>query len=214
MPLVEVVRGASSDEDMLRKGAAFCGQINRYPLPVKSSPGFLVNRILAPYMQEAMILHQEGIPIELIDEAALSFGMPMGPVELADTVGLDVCLMVTRTLSEKAQGSEISEAAGNAVTALEVLVEQGRLGRKSGQGFYRWEKDKPVKRQDVPAGQDLAPIRARLIKSYTDECLSALQDGIVADADLLDAGMVFGTGFAPFRGGPMHYLKQTTGEQA
>ena len=214
MPLVEVVRGASSDEDMLRKGAAFCGQINRYPLPVKSSPGFLVNRILAPYMQEAMILHQEGIPIEVIDEAALTFGMPMGPVELADTVGLDVCLMVTRTLHAQTQDDEISESAANAVTALEALVEQGRLGRKSGQGFYRWEKEKPVKQRDGSAGHNLAPIRERLIKAYTDECLSALHDGIVADADLLDAGMVFGTGFAPFRGGPMHYLKQTKGEQA
>lgn len=96
MPLVEVVQGAQSDPDFLAKGAAFCGQINRFPLPVKSSPGFLVNRVLAPYMLEAMLIHQEGVPIEAIDEAALEFGMPMGPVELADTVGLDVCAMVTR----------------------------------------------------------------------------------------------------------------------
>lgn len=215
MLLVEVVRGANSDEEMLRKGAAFCGQINRYPLPVKSSPGFLVNRILAPYMQEAMIIHQEGVPIEAIDEAALSFGMPMGPVELADTVGLDVCLMVTRTLNEGAAATDLSEAASKANTALEALVEQGHLGRKSGRGFYRWEKDKPVKQKELIAGHDLAPICDRLIRAYTDECESALRDGIVADADLLDAGMVFGTGFAPFRGGPMHYLnQQAKGEPA
>ena len=213
MLLVEVVRGANSDEEMLRKGAAFCGQINRYPLPVKSSPGFLVNRILAPYMQEAMIIHQEGVPIEAIDEAA--FGMPMGPVELADTVGLDVCLMVTRTLNEGAAATDLSEAASKANTALEALVEQGHLGRKSGRGFYRWEKDKPVKQKELIAGHDLAPICDRLIRAYTDECESALRDGIVADADLLDAGMVFGTGFAPFRGGPMHYLnQQAKGEPA
>lgn len=215
MPLVEVVRGADSDDELLHRGAAFCGQINRYPLPVKSSPGFLVNRILAPYMQEAMILHQEGVPIEAIDEAALSFGMPMGPVELADTVGLDVCLMVTRTLHDSAAATHFSEAEKKANAALEALVEQGHLGRKSGHGFYRWEKEKPLKQKALTAGHDLAPIRDRLIKAYTDECESALRDGIVADADLLDAGMVFGTGFAPFRGGPMHYLNtQSKGEQA
>ncbi|MDP1931085.1 MAG: 3-hydroxyacyl-CoA dehydrogenase NAD-binding domain-containing protein [Gammaproteobacteria bacterium] len=209
MPLVEVVQGAQSDPEMLRRGAAFCGQINRYPLPVKSSPGFLVNRVLAPYMMEAMIIHQEGVPIEAIDAAAEAFGMPMGPVELADTVGLDVCLMVTKTLAHRAESSA-NPAMDKATAQLKHLTEQGHLGRKSGQGFYRWEKDKPSKNKEKIAGHDLAAIGARLIKTYTDECQAALADGIVADADLLDAGMVFGTGFAPFRGGPLHYLKTQT----
>ena len=212
MPLVEVVQGAQSDPDFLAKGAAFCGQINRFPLPVKSSPGFLVNRVLAPYMLEAMLIHQEGVPIEAIDEAALEFGMPMGPVELADTVGLDVCTMVTKTLGDSAQAEGVTAAQLQAVATLQKLVNEGNLGRKSGQGFYRWEKDKAVKQKENIAGHDLTPIRERLIRVYTNECEAALRDGIVTDADLLDAGMVFGTGFAPFRGGPMHYLHSTQGD--
>ncbi|MES3009026.1 MAG: 3-hydroxyacyl-CoA dehydrogenase NAD-binding domain-containing protein [Pseudomonadota bacterium] len=207
MPLVEVVRGAQSDEEMLRKGAAFCGQINRYPLPVKSSPGFLVNRILAPYMLEALINHQEGVPVEAIDAAAEEFGMPMGPVELADTVGLDVCMMVMNTLGARDTPSDRQALTEKAIAQIRALVDQGRLGRKSGQGFYRWEKDKAVKNPDQQIGLDLLSISARLINAYTSECVAALADNIVADADLLDAGMVFGTGFAPFRGGPMHYLE-------
>ncbi len=212
MPLVEVVQGAQSDADTLKRGAAFCGQINRFPLPVKSSPGFLVNRVLAPYMLEAMLIHQEGVPIEAIDEAALEFGMPMGPVELADTVGLDVCVMVTKTLGDSGQASDASPAQIQAGATLQKLVDEGHLGRKSGQGFYRWEKDKVLKHKERIAGHDLAPIRERLLKAYISECEAALRDGIVSDADLLDAGMIFGTGFAPFRGGPMHYLRSTQGD--
>jgi 3-hydroxyacyl-CoA dehydrogenase/enoyl-CoA hydratase/3-hydroxybutyryl-CoA epimerase len=214
MPLVEVVRGAQSDEESLRRGAAFCGQINRYPLPVKSSPGFLVNRVLAPYMLEAMIMHGEGIALEAIDAAAEAFGMPMGPVELADTVGLDVCLMVTGTLNARADEPEPEQPAARsgalqAEDSLRNLVSAGHLGRKSGKGFYTWTNDKPQKQREKAAGQDLGALSARLITVYTSECEAALRDGIVADADLLDAGMVFGTGFAPFRGGPLHSLHQS-----
>jgi 3-hydroxyacyl-CoA dehydrogenase/enoyl-CoA hydratase/3-hydroxybutyryl-CoA epimerase len=208
MPLVEVVRGAQSNEESLRRGAAFCGQINRYPLPVRSSPGFLVNRVLAPYMLEAMIMHAEGIPLEAIDEAAEAFGMPMGPVELADTVGLDVCLMVTGTLNA---GADAKSATQSAADTLRTLVNAGHLGRKSGKGFYTWSNDEAQKQNDKSTGQDLAALSARLIKVYTAECQAALRDGIVADADLLDAGMIFGTGFAPFRGGPLHYLQNSEG---
>jgi len=208
MPLVEVVRGVQSDEESLRRGAAFCGQINRYPLPVSSSPGFLVNRVLAPYMLEAMIMHAEGIPLEAIDAAAEAFGMPMGPVELADTVGLDVCLMVTGTLNA---GADASSATQSAAETLRTLVNAGHLGRKSGKGFYTWSNDKARKQHGKTTGQDLDALSARLIKVYTAECQAALRDGIVADADLLDAGMIFGTGFAPFRGGPLHYLQNSEG---
>lgn len=205
MPLVEVVAGAQSDAEMLEQGAAFCNQINRFPLPVKSSPGFLVNRVLASYMLEALIIHQEGIPIEAIDAAAEDFGMPMGPVELADTVGLDVCMMVMKTLSAAEGAAVVPETALRATEQIKQLADKGNLGRKSGQGFYQWENDKPVKNPEKVAGHDLQTISKRLIDVYVQECRSALADGIVADADLLDAGMVFGTGFAPFRGGPLFY---------
>jgi 3-hydroxyacyl-CoA dehydrogenase/enoyl-CoA hydratase/3-hydroxybutyryl-CoA epimerase len=201
MPLVEVVYDEQSDEDQVARGAAFCGAINRFPLPVKSSPGFLVNRVLAGYMAKAMDMHLErGIPIEILDKAAKSFGMPMGPVELADTVGLDVCMKVITMLGGK---STARQAA-----LLQEKVEAGELGRKTGKGFYTWEKGKPKREQRDAAQYALEEITESLMQPYFEACQSALADGIVEDADVLDAGMIFGTGFAPFRGGPLHYLKQ------
>lgn len=203
MPLVEVVYGPDTDDACRQKGAAFCQQISRFPLPVKSSPGFLVNRVLAPYMMTALQLHQEGVPAEALDAAAEAFGMPMGPVELADTVGLDVCLMVTGVLQDGA--SEQKESPQKKF--IQTLVDDGKLGKKSGEGIYVWDKDKPKKRDGAAEGHDLASLSAKLITAYINECQAALAEGVVADADLLDAGMIFGTGFAPFRGGPLHYLE-------
>lgn len=206
MPLVEVVYDALTDSDQVAKGAAFCGRINRFPLPVKSSPGFLVNRVLAGYMAKAMSMHLEReIPIEVLDKAAKSFGMPMGPVELADTVGLDVCLNVVSLLG--------GDNAKREAALLQEKVSAGELGRKSGKGFYTWEKGKP-KRADSDFSQyAIEEISETLLQPYFDECQAALADGIVEDEDVLDAGMIFGTGFAPFRGGPLHYLKQKGAQQ-
>lgn len=203
MPLVEVVYGPDTDPVYRQKGAAFCQQISRFPLPVKSSPGFLVNRVLAPYMMTALQLHQEGIPAEALDAAAEAFGMPMGPVELADTVGLDVCLMVTDVLQDGA--TDQPESPQKAF--IQSLVDEGKLGKKSGEGIYVWDKDKPKKREAAAEGHDLAALSEKLISAYLNECQAALAEGVVADADLLDAGMIFGTGFAPFRGGPLHYME-------
>ncbi len=201
MPLVEVVYDENTDNKQVAKGAAFCSAINRFPLPVKSTPGFLVNRVLSGYMARAMNLHLErGIPIEVLDKAATSFGMPMGPVELADTVGLDVCMQVVTLLG--------GDSTRNEAALLQKKVDAGHLGRKSGKGFYVWEKGKPV-REDKETGQyAIEEITVSLMQPYFDACEAALADGIVEDADVLDAGMIFGTGFAPFRGGPLHYLKQ------
>jgi 3-hydroxyacyl-CoA dehydrogenase/enoyl-CoA hydratase/3-hydroxybutyryl-CoA epimerase len=206
MPLVEVVYDEKSDSDQVANGAAFCGAINRFPLPVKSSPGFLVNRVLAGYMARAMSMHLErGIPIEVLDKAAKSFGMPMGPVELADTVGLDVCMKVVTLLG--------GESSKKEAALLQEKVQAGELGKKSGKGFYTWEKGKP-KRADMETGQyALEEITESLMQPYFEACEAALADGIVEDADVLDAGMIFGTGFAPFRGGPLHYLKQKGAKQ-
>jgi len=201
MPLVEVVYDEDTAAEEVQRGAAFCNQIGRFPLPVVSSPGFLVNRVLARYMLKAFQLHRErGLSKEALDAAAVEFGMPMGPVELADTVGLDVGLGVMHTLG----GEDAAEDA----KVLESFVKQGKLGKKSGEGFYAWKKGKPVKDASAAAGVNLQSLADELMQPYFDECLACLADGIVADRDAVDAGMVFGTGFAPFRGGPLYYLEQ------
>jgi 3-hydroxyacyl-CoA dehydrogenase/enoyl-CoA hydratase/3-hydroxybutyryl-CoA epimerase len=201
MPLVEIVYDKKTDARQVARGAAFCAAINRFPLPVKSTPGFLVNRVLSGYMAKAMSMHLErNIPIEVLDNAAKSFGMPMGPVELADTVGLDVCMKVMTMLGG---ASSQKEAA-----LLQQKIAAGELGKKTGKGFYVWEKGKP-KRTKTDTGQyALEEITESLMQPYFDACEAALADGIVENADVLDAGMIFGTGFAPFLGGPLHYLKQ------
>ena len=211
MPLVEVVHAENTDATMISRGSAFCGQITRFPLPVKRSPGFLVNRVLAPYMLEAMKMFDEGMTMESIDAAALQFGMPMGPIELADTVGLDVGLSVVKKLG--------GDGADKAVERLQKMVDEGVLGKKSGQGFYQWTNGKPVKKDgkstssdestadSQPSKEQLDTMAERLLKPFLDECRACSEEGIVEDDDLLDAGIIFGTGFAPFHGGPMHYLK-------
>lgn len=206
MPLVEIVYDEKTETTQIEKGAAFCGAINRFPLPVKSSPGFLVNRVLSGYMAKAMKMHLErGIPIGILDKAATSFGMPMGPVELADTVGLDVCMKVVTLLG--------GESSKKEAALLEEKVHAGELGKKSGKGFYVWEKGKPKRDAVETGGYALDEITESLMQPYFEACESALADGIVEDADVLDAGMIFGTGFAPFRGGPLHYLKQKGAKQ-
>jgi 3-hydroxyacyl-CoA dehydrogenase/enoyl-CoA hydratase/3-hydroxybutyryl-CoA epimerase len=194
MMLVEVVVGSTTREDLVARAAAFVRQIDKLPLPVKSAPGFLVNRLLAPYLMAAMRAVDEGIAPETIDEAAVAFGMPMGPIELADTVGLDICVEVGKLLG------------GDAAPPMRLmaLVGGGNLGKKTGRGFYEWVDGKPRKNAAgaVPAG-----LADRLVGPYVDEAKSALAEHIVADADHVDAGAIFGTGFAPFRCGPLHYAQ-------
>ena len=196
MPLVEIVRSSGTSEATVQQAIAFTQHIGKLPLPVKSSPGFLVNRILMPYLVEAFTLYDEGVAPEAIDKAATDFGMPMGPVELADTVGLDICMSVAQNLS---QAFGIDVPAG-----LNRFVENKHLGKKSGRGFYSYKNGKPVLDKDVDLG-DQKLIQKRLIYRFLNEAADCLQEKIVEDRDLLDAGVIFGTGFAPFRGGPMNY---------
>jgi 3-hydroxyacyl-CoA dehydrogenase/enoyl-CoA hydratase/3-hydroxybutyryl-CoA epimerase len=198
MQLVEIVCGAQSSEASLARARAFTGAIERLPLDVKSSPGFLVNRILMPYLIEAVRLVEEGVGITTIDQAATEFGMPMGPIELADSVGLDICLSVAEELSEPLH-MEVPDK-------LRELVGQDQLGRKSGQGFYRYNARG---RRESPAPDKTAadiPITERLVLRLLNEAMACLREGVVEDADAVDAGMVYGTGFAPFLGGPMSYI--------
>jgi len=196
MPLVEIVASKSTSEETLQQATAFTQHIGKLPLPVKSSPGFLVNRILMPYLVEAFTLYEEGVAPEAIDKAATDFGMPMGPVELADTVGLDICLSVAQNLSD-AYGITVPPG-------LNRFVEAKRLGKKSGRGFYQYKNGKAVRDKDVDLG-DQKMIQNRLVFRFLNEAAACLQEEIVVDRDLLDAGIIFGTGFAPFRGGPMNY---------
>ena len=202
LPLVEIVRGEQTREDEVRKACAFVTAINKLPLIVKSCSGFLVNRVLAPYLMEAVRRYQQGEPRDKIDQAALKFGMPMGPLELMDLVGLDIANHVGEELQLAPQGDN----------PLNTLVKQGKLGKKTGEGFYVWEQGKP-KREDASYDQaELERLGRELIKPMLDEAERALKDQVVANADHVDAGVIFGTGFAPFRGGPLHYRR--TQEQA
>ena len=194
MPLVEVVAADGADPAMVQAACAFVRQIDKLPLPVRSEPGFLVNAVLAPYMLEAMRAVDEGISPETVDEAMLAFGMPMGPVELADTVGLDIAVAAGRQL---AGGAE-------APRCLMARVDQGQLGKKTGQGFYAWTAGKA---QKGAAGTPPPQLAARLVKPLIDRVDHLVVTGVVADADLADAGVIFGTGFAPFTGGPLNYRK-------
>jgi 3-hydroxyacyl-CoA dehydrogenase/enoyl-CoA hydratase/3-hydroxybutyryl-CoA epimerase len=205
MMLVEVIHAPNTDQEHVKKALAFVRQIDKLPLPVKDSPGFLVNRVLGPYMQNAFRMLDEGVKPETLDAAMEEFGMPMGPIELADTVGLDICLHAGKQLAKKGAGGQEPEAP-------QILVNKvalGQLGRKTGQGIYRWENNKPVKgtQGGLRGAYDQNMIQA-LIQPYLDETRAVLAEGIVPDAELIDAGLIFGTGFAPFRGGPLHYLAE------
>jgi 3-hydroxyacyl-CoA dehydrogenase/enoyl-CoA hydratase/3-hydroxybutyryl-CoA epimerase len=194
LQLVEVVQGSQTRPEIAKNAAAFVRQIDKLPLPTKDSPGFLVNRVLGPYMQNAFKLIDEGMKPETIDAAMEEFGMPMGPAELADTVGLDICLHA---------GKSLARDATSIPKVLSANVEAGNLGKKSGKGIYTWVGGKAQKGRADPYGPELIE---KLIAPYLTEAQRVLDEGIVADADLVDAGLIFGTGFAPFRGGPLHYV--------
>jgi 3-hydroxyacyl-CoA dehydrogenase/enoyl-CoA hydratase/3-hydroxybutyryl-CoA epimerase len=199
MQLVEIVAAAATNPAHATRAAAFVRAIDKLPLPVKDSPGFLVNRVLGPYMQNAFRMLDEGIAPETIDAAMTEFGMPMGPIELADTVGLDICLAAGKELAKKTSTEKEPEAP----QVLLNKVALGQLGRKTGQGIYRYENGRPVKGAPATYKRDLIDA---LIEPYLVEARAVLAEGIVADADLIDAGLIFGTGFAPFLGGPLHYM--------
>jgi 3-hydroxyacyl-CoA dehydrogenase/enoyl-CoA hydratase/3-hydroxybutyryl-CoA epimerase len=188
------VRTKLTDPAAIDEALRFVRLIDKLPLPVNSAPGFLVNAVLGPYLHEAMRALDEGIPPEAIDCAATDFGMPLGPIELIDTVGLDIAL-----------------AAGRALTgamppgSLTTRVAAGHLGQKTGQGFYRWQSGRPQKRTATPP-PDLA---RRLIAPLLTAAQRCLDEGVVQDAELIDAGVIFGTGFAPWTGGPLYFTRKS-----
>lgn len=204
MQLIEIVAGKETGEDVIKNAEAFAVSIGRLPLPVKSSPGFLVNRVLMPYILEAITMVEEGASVEAVDRAAKKFGMPMGPILLADTVGLDICLHVGEVLA-KSLDVKVPKS-------LKEMVSSGKLGRKKGVGFYKYKGGKQVGGGKTEAAAPRTTANDtpedtidRLILSMCNEAVACLAEGVVEDSDLLDAAMVFGTGFAPFRGGPLNY---------
>lgn len=200
MPLIEIVSSASTESAMAQAAVIFARKLDKLPLPCRSAPGFVVNRALMPYLHEAMYAAQEGVPLALIDRAAEDFGMPMGPIELADVVGLEVASHV---------GEIIAEELGRAppeLTQLKQLIATKQLGRKSGSGFYEWKEGKAVK--PAANGAAMPPdLIDRMILVLVNECVATLRERVVDDPDLIDAAVIFGTGFAPFRGGPLAYAR-------
>lgn len=201
MPLVEIVRHDGLESAIEKRALAFCKAIDKLPLPVKGTPGFLVNRILMPYMLEAVRLYGEGVPGPVLDKVAKKFGMPMGPIELADTVGLDVAVSVGRELGPFLN---LQIPPG-----MESLLAAGKRGKKDGEGFYKWENGKPVKPDVDPNYIASSDIEDRMILPMLNEAVACVHDGVVDDVDLCDAGVIFGTGFAPFRGGPIQHIRDT-----
>jgi 3-hydroxyacyl-CoA dehydrogenase / enoyl-CoA hydratase / 3-hydroxybutyryl-CoA epimerase len=199
MPLVEIIRGSETDETVVQQALAFGKNIGKLPLAVKSSPGFLVNRILMPYILEAVTMVDEGIPAEVIDKAATDYGMPMGPIELADTVGLDICKSVANILSA-ALGMPLPDN-------LKQLSDK-KLGKKTGAGFYQYKGNKPIKNKNASYANP-QEVQDRLVMRLLNEATACLREGIVEEQDLIDAGVIFGTGFAPFRGGPLEYIRSS-----
>jgi 3-hydroxyacyl-CoA dehydrogenase/enoyl-CoA hydratase/3-hydroxybutyryl-CoA epimerase len=201
MQLVEVVSHDQVADEVLAAARAFLGRIDRLPAPVKSAPGFLVNRALTPYLLEALVMLDAGTAKETIDKAAIDFGMPMGPIELADEVGLDICLHVAEMLR-----ANLHHEMPEPPQWLKDKVAKGELGKKTGKGLYTWQNGHAVKSKEsaVAPSPDMID---RLILPMLDVCVTCLREGIVADESIVDGAMIFATGFAPFRGGPMHYAR-------
>ena len=200
MPLIEIVHSERTAASAAQTATGFARRLDKLPVPCRSAPGFMVNRVLTPYLYEAMLAAQEGTALEVIDRAAVSFGMPVGPIELIDVVGLDVASHV---------GEIIAQELGRPVTQiarLNELLAAKKLGRKSGAGFYVWQEGKALK-APAPASSAPADLIDRLILVMINECVACLRERVVESPDLVDAAVLFGTGFAPFRGGPLHYAR-------
>jgi 3-hydroxyacyl-CoA dehydrogenase/enoyl-CoA hydratase/3-hydroxybutyryl-CoA epimerase len=200
MQLIEIVQSAATDAGVAQTAIAFARRLDKLPVPCRSAPGFIVNRVLMPYLHEAMFAAQEGVPLAVIDKVAVDFGMPMGPIELADVVGLDVAAHVGEIVA-----LELGRPAPD-LARLRELIAAKKLGRKSGEGFYVWKDGKP---QKPPGSAEAAPadLIDRLILVLVNECAACLREHVVDEPDLIDAAVIFGTGFAPFRGGPLAYAR-------
>jgi 3-hydroxyacyl-CoA dehydrogenase / enoyl-CoA hydratase / 3-hydroxybutyryl-CoA epimerase / enoyl-CoA isomerase len=211
MPLVEIIRGPRTEGAVIARVYAFALRLGKVPVVVEDGPGFLVNRVLGPYLNEAAHLLQEGCTVEAVDQAAVDFGLPMGPLRLIDEVGIDVASHAGRILHD-AFGDRMEPAP-----ALVALAASGRLGKKAGLGLYRHHKDRPAQvdpevysllGQSPPARRQTsssAEIVERLILSMINEAAHLLEDGIAHSPEDVDLALILGAGFPPFRGGLLRH---------
>ena len=198
LPLVEVIASRQSDDAAMAKGMSFAGQLKKMPIRCQSSPGFVVNRALLPYINAGVAEMLAGGNADEIDQALVNYGMPMGPIELADQIGLDVMFDASTPLG----------MADEVAKTYQEMIANGTIGRKSGQGFYQWDDKKALRDRGVYEAQSQIALAARLLQPMIDECNAAVHEGVVASADHADAAMIFGVGFPGFRGGPLHAAKK------
>jgi len=196
----ETLHAAATEPAAVQAATAFARRLDKLPLPCRSAPGFMVNRVLTPYLYEAMLAAQEGTPLAVIDRCAVNFGMPVGPIELIDVVGLDVASHVGEIIAQEL-GRPVTQ-----ITRLNELLAARKLGRKSGEGFYVWSEGKAVK-PPVAGASTPRDLTDRLILVMVNECVACLREHVVDSEDLVDAAVLFGSGFAPFRGGPLTYAR-------
>lgn len=212
MPLVEVIRGEKTSDETIERAAAFARQLGKSPVVVNDGPGFLVNRLLLPYMNEAAVLLGEGVPLKAIDKKAKDFGMPMGPIELHDVVGLDVCLHAGKVMQEAFADRVVP------TPIVDQLVAAERLGQKNGRGFFDWKQDKKGRWKKQPSDDAAAiidklaepsekryDITDRLMLPMLVEATRAVEEGIVDDVRDVDLALIMGIGFPPFLGGLFHW---------
>ncbi|MGC6452799.1 MAG: 3-hydroxyacyl-CoA dehydrogenase NAD-binding domain-containing protein [Candidatus Puniceispirillaceae bacterium] len=200
LPLVEIVRTDVSRPDFVDRAMYVCGAMKKLPIRCKSAPGFLVNRALLPYLFKGIEVMLDGADPDMLDEALVRFGMPMGPIELCDQVGIDVCLGAGKVIG-------MSERVEQTLTS---MIEAGTLGRKSGSGFYDWDGKKAVRARAAHDGADLDAVAADLLAPLVAECRGAVAEGVVDSADMADAACIFGVGFPAFRGGPLFWDESRT----
>jgi 3-hydroxyacyl-CoA dehydrogenase/enoyl-CoA hydratase/3-hydroxybutyryl-CoA epimerase len=208
MKLIEVVVGRQTSDEIRERALAFARQIGKLPVLVQDSPGFLVNRVLFPYLLDAAEMFQSGVSAEEIDRALLQWGMPMGPLRLIDEIGIDITVDIADTL-EKAYGARAS-----APGILRKMYERKMLGRKSGDGFYKYEgkeqtPNEALQEWRVESGENFTAegITNRLTFLMVNEAARCLEEKVVASPEDADYGMILGTGFPVFRGGPLRYAE-------
>lgn len=200
--LVEIVHlGDKTTERVIAQACAFVKQLNKLPLPIHTTPGLLVNRILLTYIMQGIRLHQQNVPTTVIDKAGQDFGMPLGPLEWADILGLDYCRQLGETLAK---------TSSLLVPDLLVdMVKAGKLGRKNGIGFYRYRHGRRLKPERAQWAGNTAALQEKLVNQMSEEASLCLEQGIIEDPELLDAAIVFGAGFPAFRGGPLQYTRSS-----